>query len=157
MGVDISYVGSIDDFFYFYRMIDSQQLLCVPTARVNGYNFAHQGILGVWEGISPMQSRVDTTPTIAAQPLNELENQSFSGQLRRSRRSYSQTQMEDGQTALRAALFDIESRNSGERSTWKPAINTAKLVQRRVAMKLCGWSLKEDELGAAIVRLVEPG
>jgi len=65
--------------------------------------------------------------------------------------------MEDGQTAFRIALFDIESRNSGERSTWKPVVNTARLVQRRVAMKLCGWSLKEDELGAAIARLVELG
>ena len=64
--------------------------------------------------------------------------------------------MEDGQTVFRAALFEIESRNSGERSAWKPA-NTTKLVQRRVAMKLCGWSLKEDELGAAIGRLVESG
>ena len=144
-------------FFYFDRMIDSQQLLCVPTARVNGYDFAHQGILGVWEGISPMQSRGDTTPTVTARPLNELENQSFPGQSRRSRRSYSQTQVENGQTVFRAALFEIESRNSGERSTWKPAANTTKLVQRRVAMKLCGWSLKEDELGAAIRRLVESG
>lgn len=48
----------------------------------------------------------------------------------------------------------VESRKTGERSSWKPIVNTARLVQRQVAMKLCGWSLKEDELSAAISRWV---
>ncbi|KXN85842.1 SEH-associated protein 4 [Leucoagaricus sp. SymC.cos] len=136
----------------------SQQLLCTPTARVNGYDFAHQGILGVWDGISPMQSQLDVTPTTTERPLFELGNTtSFPTHERRSRRSYSQSQTDDSQAAFQAALAIIESRKTGERSTWKPVVSTVKLAQRQVAMKLCGWSLKEDELSAAILKWEKEG
>ncbi|KAF5346773.1 hypothetical protein D9756_010433 [Leucocoprinus leucothites] len=136
----------------------SQQLLCTPTARVNGYDFAHQGILGVWEGLTPMQLQLDVTPTAVERPLLDFgSTSSFSAQSRRLRRSYSQTQTDDSQVAFQAALTIVESRKTGERSTWKPMVNTVKLAQRQVAMKLCGWSLKEDELSAAIVRWEKEG
>jgi hypothetical protein len=33
---------------------------------------------------------------------------------------------------------------------WRPPSETNKLTQRQVALQLCGWSLKEDELNAVI-------
>lgn len=97
-----------------------------------------------------MQSQLDITPVAVERPLLDLGD--ATARDRKSRRSYSQA--DDYQGSFQAALTVIESRKTGERSTWKPAVSTLKLVQRQVAMKLCGWSLKEDELSAAILRWV---
>jgi hypothetical protein len=42
----------------------------------------------------------------------------------------------------------VDKRGLG--SLWKPPVPTTKLMQRQIALQLCGWDLKEDELKTAI-------
>ena len=46
----------------------------------------------------------------------------------------------------------IADRRGLDRSLWKPPVPTTKLVQRQVALQLCGWSLREDELRNIVKR-----
>lgn len=55
-------------------------------------------------------------------------------------------------TTFIAMLQVLISRRNGESVTWKPTIQTSKLLQRQVALQLCGWSLQEEELMTAIKR-----
>jgi hypothetical protein len=134
---------------------DSQQILCAPTSRVHGYDFDHQGVFGIWEGLSPLQSYSAATPTAFEEtPINFGGKSTTLRRDRKARGNHLKSQNDDSQSNFQAALGEIESRKTGERSTWRPVVSTVKLVQRQVAMKLCGWSLKEDELSAAIGRSV---
>ncbi|KAF7782973.1 hypothetical protein Agabi119p4_2349 [Agaricus bisporus var. burnettii] len=136
----------------------SQQILCTPTSRVNGYDFAHQGIFGIWEGLLPVRSQPSETPTAFERPLFDLSGTTNTlVRDKKARGGHSYSQKDDSQTVFQAALGAIESRKTGTRSTWRPVVSTVKLVQRQVAMKLCGWSLKEDELSAAILKWEKDG
>jgi hypothetical protein len=54
-------------------------------------------------------------------------------------------------------LQTLIGRRNNEPVTWKPTIHTNKLLQRQVALQLCGWSLQEEELMTAIKRWEEEG
>jgi WD repeat-containing protein mio len=54
-------------------------------------------------------------------------------------------------------LQTLIGRRNSEPVTWKPTIHTTKLLQRQVALQLCGWSLQEQELMSAIKRWEEEG
>ncbi|EIW83392.1 hypothetical protein CONPUDRAFT_71947 [Coniophora puteana RWD-64-598 SS2] len=47
----------------------ANDILGNPTSRVGGYEFAHQGILGIWEGFAPILPRVN--PPLAPPPSNQ--------------------------------------------------------------------------------------
>ncbi|KAH9932531.1 uncharacterized protein B0H18DRAFT_1083268 [Fomitopsis serialis] len=49
------------------------------------------------------------------------------------------------------------SRNDLDTTSWKPAVMTSRLVQRHLALHLCGWSLAEDDLLQAIKRWEKEG
>ena len=51
-----------------------------------------------------------------------------------------------------AALHALAARRGTDRSTWKPAVPTNKLIQRQIALQVCGWSVREAELTAAVKR-----
>jgi hypothetical protein len=51
-----------------------------------------------------------------------------------------------------AALHSLAARRGTDRSTWKPTVPTNKLVQRLIALQVCGWSVREEELTAAVKR-----
>lgn len=58
---------------------------------------------------------------------------------------------------FQAAIATIASRKGAEALMWRPTVPTNKVVQRSVALQLCGWSLKEEELNDAIKRWEKEG
>ena len=53
-----------------------------------------------------------------------------------------------------AALLLLSTYNQAadplDSADWRPTIPTAKLIQRRFALQLCGWSLKNEDISAVI-------
>ncbi|PPQ65556.1 hypothetical protein CVT24_010819 [Panaeolus cyanescens] len=149
----------------------SQEVLSVPTPRLHGYDFSFQGLAGLWEGFPPIalpgQTMPDETPTAGPRTLLDVPNapqmhHSLSGSTtssgedrHSSRRSHSPA--DDFHGNWTAALRSLASRRGADRSTWKPPVSTSKLVQRQLALQVCGWSLREDELTAAIDRWEKEG
>ena len=125
----------------------------MPTPRLHGYDFSHQGLLGVWEGFppsSPQQSAIESTPRGALLELPSTPR-GLAAELagHSQRRPLSPSDEIHGD--FHSAVVSLCSRG-GERATWKPTVPTQKLAQRQLALQLCGWSLKEDDLNNAIKR-----
>jgi len=38
------------------------------------------------------------------------------------------------------------------RASWKPLVKTDKLIERQIALEVCGWNLKEEEVARSIKR-----
>lgn len=137
---------------------DSRELLCSPTPRIHGYDFSYQGLIGIWEGFQPCSpphsnpTSVDDTPTVVNRSLLlDIPGSATSHERQgSSRRSHSPADDLHGNWA--AALTTIAERRGVDRSLWKPPVPTTKLVQRQVALQLCGWSLKDEELKTAVKR-----
>lgn len=150
---------------------DSHDVLSLPTPRLHGYDLSYQGLQGIWDGIPTMviQSQplpAEDTPVAGPRPfLLDLPPPGLS-----SHPSYSTSSgnmLQERQTSRRshspvddlhgnwpAALAALAARRGADSSSWKPTVATAKLVQRQIALQLCGWSLREDELMAAIKRFI---
>jgi hypothetical protein len=151
----------LTDLRLIHAPLDSRELLCSPTPRVHGYDFSYQGLIGIWEGFQPSSpphsdtsTSVDDTPTVVNRSLL-LDIPGAGNQHERtgsSRRSHSPADDLHGNWA--AALTTIAERRGVDRSLWKPPVPTTKLVQRQVALQLCGWSLKDEELKTAVKRYV---
>ncbi|KAF7424357.1 hypothetical protein PC9H_009664 [Pleurotus ostreatus] len=124
----------------------SREILCTPTARVGNHDFTYEGLLGIWEGFRPMSNQ-PTEPSTAEDLLGAPGS--------RSRRSRSP----NGRTlsAFHTALTELAARRNVHHSDWKPTISTSKLLQRQIALDLCGWSLKQDDLSKAIKRWENDG
>lgn len=124
---------------------DSREFLCVPTSKVHGYDFAYEGLIGVWEGLQSSNSGIES---------KFLEPQPLSSKMRNSRRSRSPA--DDFHGNFHAALTSLTTRRGMDRSSWKPTVSTNRLIQRQVALQLCGWSFKEDEFMSEIKRYCIP-
>ncbi|TFK44098.1 hypothetical protein BDQ12DRAFT_640512 [Crucibulum laeve] len=146
----------------------SQDLLCVPTPRIHGYDFGYQGLMGIWEGLTPTriiihEETVDDTPVAIQRSLlldppppgHSGRHQYGGGERISSRRS--QSPADDLHGNWQAALAALATRRGADRSSWKPNFVTSKVVQRQAALQLCGWSLKEEELTSAIRRWDKEG
>ncbi|KAF7795829.1 hypothetical protein EIP86_006996 [Pleurotus ostreatoroseus] len=145
---------------------DSQKLLGVSPATLNGYNFSYQGICGIWEGFRSSRFQVSSQPTpripqrglhldVAPTPRSNLirgaqHTRSRSRQGRRHRPG-NDPQNDEFASAVTALMMEAML----ERSSWKPAISTSKLPQRQLMLQLCGWSLNEEDLANAVKRFVE--
>ncbi len=161
---------------------DSQETLCLPTPRLHGYDFSYQGLLGIWEGFAPVpishQPQVFVEETMQRSLLLEIGTQpshihthshsastgSTSSTITTAssgissligRRSHSPVDELQGNWS--AALTVLTARRGTDRTTWKPTVPTSKLLQRRIALQLVGWCLREDELAAAIKRWQKEG
>ena len=143
---------------------DSQEVLSIPTPRLHGYDVSYQGLLGIWEGISPSASPsasqlADDTPMpIHRSLLLDLPPHGSQHHVHAStsqRRTHSPA--DDLHGNWPAALATLAARRGADRSSWKPTVPTSKLLQRQVALQLCGWSLRDDELAAAIKRWEKEG
>ena len=159
--------GSVELILY----LDSQRLLSSPTSIVEGYNFAYQGLLGVWEGFKPIRPAPPSSqPTPRMHARNVLyDNGATASPLLRSlnldvpTRSASRHRSGRGRNHASASnlpedfLSAIEELNARSRAVsdgiaWKPFVSTSRLAQRRLALQLCGWSLAQDDLTRAIER-----
>ncbi|KAF8971267.1 hypothetical protein BDZ97DRAFT_1901867 [Flammula alnicola] len=138
----------------------SQDVLCVPTPRLHGYDFSYHGLMGIWEGFpatdaaTPQSHLSDDTP-IAIQRSLLLDLPVTGNQGHASRRSHSPADDLHGNWS--AALATLAARRGIDRWSWKPPVATSKLVQRQVALHVCGWSLREEEIAASIKRWEKDG
>jgi len=135
-------------------LTDARQMLEGPAIRLNGYNFANQGIQGIWEGFLP--SITDTAPSSSPQagplldPLVVEGVQSISRS--QSRRGKPRADMPSDFAAALLLLSAYHKTDTAalESADWKPTVSTAMLTQRRFALQLCGWSLKNEDISAVI-------
>ncbi|KAJ7929151.1 hypothetical protein B0H13DRAFT_2311009 [Mycena leptocephala] len=118
---------------------NAQDFLCVPTPRLHGHDFSHQGIMGIWEGFPPLAVvvRGNTNPfSLAAKPFTR------------------------GRPARKfpCGIDGVALRSGDKTSAWKfPAVSSSKMLQRQVALQLCGWSLKEEDLWSSVKRWEKDG
>lgn len=163
-------------------MLDSQEVLTVPTAQLHGYDFGYQGLLGIWEGLVPasLPLLVGDAPITQQSLLFDLPptaNPHYPGYVHShtgstgsisigasgvasnlsKRRSRSPTDSRHGNWP--AALLALAARRGSDtsKSSWKPAVHTSKLLQRQIALQVIGWSLRDDELSDAIRRWQKEG
>lgn len=145
---------------------DSQEFLCSPTPRLHGYDFSYQGIMGIWEGAIPMYSRpeseeVDETSATFQQsllleptPVGRSIHSSFSKTLDSITDRYLPSvnppaeDLDDWQDAL----TELTARIGPDRPPWKSSTSISKPLQRQLALQLCGWSMREEDLLATIKR-----
>ncbi|KAJ6567321.1 hypothetical protein DFH09DRAFT_1156660 [Mycena vulgaris] len=141
----------------------AQDFLCVPTPRLHGYDFSHQGIMGIWQGFAPLNVTPHGEPSLLLDPvppvhrdLLDVQDGTRSGS--RSRRSHSPADELHGnfQSAL-AALALRTGEKSASSALKFPAVSTSKALQRQVALQLCGWSLKEEDLWNSVKRWEKDG
>lgn len=139
----------------------------MPTPRLHGYDFSYQGLLGIWEGFNPssapMQTFGEDTPVPGQRsllldlPVAQVHHSRMSSagngghERHRSQRSRSPA-ADDLFGSWSAALQSLATRRGIDRSSWKLTLPTNKLVQRQIALQVCGWSLREEELKTAVER-----
>jgi hypothetical protein len=129
-----------------------------PATRLNGYNFANQGIQGIWEGFPP--SVFDTAPSSSLQagplldPLVVEGVQSISRTQSRRGKHRADTPSDFAAALLLLSEYHKTDAAALESADWKPTVSTAKLTQRRFALQLCGWSLKNEDISSVINQYV---
>ncbi|KZT04227.1 WD40 repeat-like protein [Laetiporus sulphureus 93-53] len=145
----------------------SQQILSDPTPYLEGYNFAYQGLSGIWESFHSSQLQASTSthttprvvrrhilPNTPVHSLSPLPLESLTRTMSRhsSRRRHGQAANAGLPDDFLLAIIALNERNGIGIGDWKPVANTAKLAQRQLALKVCGWSLAEEDLASAIKR-----
>jgi hypothetical protein len=121
--------------------------------------------MGIWEGFSPVNVTPHVEPSLLLDPVTTpahrdlLDVREDAHSRSRSRRSHSPA--DDLHGNFHAALLALALR-SGDKSssTWKfPAVSTSRALQRQVALQLCGWSLKDEDLWNSVKRFasLRPG
>ncbi|KAJ7727968.1 hypothetical protein B0H16DRAFT_1665587 [Mycena metata] len=125
---------------------NAQDFLCVPTPRLHSYDFSHQGIMGIWEGFAPLSV---VTPHAEPQILPEIHAPPI---IHRDL-----LDIRDGRSRSRSRRT-LAIRAGDKASAWNfPAVSSSKILQRQVALRLCGWSLKEEDLWTNIKRWEKDG
>lgn len=139
----------------------------MPTPRLYGYDFSYQGLLGIWEGFNPSSVPVHLQPFSEGTPIPGQRSLLLDlpvGQVHHSRAGSTGSGGHDSHSSHRshspaddlfgswsAALHSLAARRR-DHSSWKPTVPTDKLVQRQIALQVCGWSVREEELSAAVKR-----
>jgi hypothetical protein len=130
----------------------------MPSSRIHGYDFSYQGLHGIWDGFRPVTHAVESehTPRIVYLELPPSEgNKPRSRSRHKGHRSHSPADELHGD--FQAAIAAIGSRKGVDPLRWRPLVSTNKLIQRQVALQLCGWSLKEEELNNTIQQWEKEG
>ena len=145
--------------FHLLRLgVDSRECLSIPNsnpnsmpnAKINGYDFAYEGLRGIWEGV-PLR-KTAPVPERSRKPEQDLLQPSENTHSRSSKRNLSPTSPKDIRDPFTAALQTLSTRKGLSNVSWKPAVTTSKPLQRQVALQLCGWSMKEEDLNNNIRR-----
>ncbi|KAI0032699.1 hypothetical protein K488DRAFT_49368 [Vararia minispora EC-137] len=136
-------------------MDQTRKLLAVPLVRSNGFDFSNQGLLGIWESF-PSSSAALTSPPSLSSPAHRpmaLEESTGLGLARpRSKRGRHRSEISTEFNAALLALGAYHGLTIGSEPGWKPGVRTGRLLQRRFALELCGWSVKEEEFDAVVTR-----
>ncbi|EIW63592.1 uncharacterized protein TRAVEDRAFT_43879 [Trametes versicolor FP-101664 SS1] len=147
----------------------AQRLLSSPSPMIEGYNFAYQGLIGIWESFRPTRphpSSNQPTPRMARSALFdgpapspkltalslEVPHRSSSKQSGGRKRSRPPASALPDDFVGAIEELNARSGNSESVAAWKPSVGTARLAQRRFALQLCAWSLAHDDLARAIKR-----
>lgn len=139
----------------------ARQMLEVPAVHLNGYNFANQGIQGIWEGFQ--SSNPDAPPSNSPRGAPLLEPLVVEGvqtiSRSQSRRGKNRADVPSDFAAALLLLSAYHKTDAAalESSDWKPTVPTAKLAQRQFALQLCGWSLKNEDISAVINKWEKDG
>ncbi len=140
-----------------YRLfLDARRRLGGPAVHLNGYNFSNQGLLGIWDGFSS-----SFPPVVPSSPPRAVPDPLLDPLIVDGVQSISRTQSRRGKqraevpSDFAAALLLLSAYNQAnsdplDSADWKPTIPTSKLIQRRFALQLCGWSLKNEDISAVI-------
>jgi SEA/GATOR complex protein SEA4/MIOS len=136
-------------------LADARRMLEVPAVHLNGFNFANQGIQGIWEGFK--STIADAPPSNSPRGLPLLEPLAVVEGVKTISRSQSRRgrNRADVPSDFAAALLLLSAYHKTdtaalESSDWKPTVPTTKLTQRQFALQLCGWSLKNEDISAVI-------
>ncbi|KAG6333717.1 hypothetical protein ID866_5370 [Astraeus odoratus] len=147
----------------------SQEVLCVPTPRILGYDFSNQGLQGIWDGFPTLPRPAENKSSVSL-PM-ELLSTSFGTTAADSNtsstpsptgfpgllRTFSQSSDDLSYGDLDAAVGILLSRQDPEPLLLSPSLQTSKLRQRQCALQLCGWSMKDDALSAEIKKWEKEG
>ncbi|KAF8063440.1 hypothetical protein FPV67DRAFT_243862 [Lyophyllum atratum] len=125
----------------------SHEYLSVPKSVLHGYDFAYQGLIGIWEGFPPL-------PISGNMDLPSVDGYFDTSPYNDRRRAYGPVDELHGN--FQAALGALAMRRAGDRP-WKPTVVTTKGLQRQIALQLVGWSLREDELANTLHRWEREG
>lgn len=154
VGVDTSYVGLIGpSVCLLINFLDSRAIAGVPTSRIHGYDFSNQGLMGIWEGFQALPQ--SSEPKNSTSQLNDLHLaptafDSSSTSALGLPSTFSQSFEDLSYGDFNAAVTAMLSRQGVEKQSWSPALRTNKSSQRELALQLCGWYLRDDELSDAI-------
>ncbi|KAF9227102.1 WD40 repeat-like protein [Gyrodon lividus] len=155
---DLSSSGALSGLWAWIR--HSRELMCIPIPRIHGYDFSNQGLLGIWEGFPTLPQSSETRPSTSllsdmvaassaaldSSPSSTLGSTSF----------FSQSSDDLSYGDFNAAITALLPRQGTEKS-WSPALRTNKLAQRELALQLCGWYLKDEDLSNAIKKWEKDG
>ena len=139
-----------------YRLfLDARRRLEGSAVHLNGYNFANKGIQGIWDGFPPSVPTVaPSSPPRAPGPLLDpliVEGvQSISRTQSRRGKHRAEVPSDFAAALLLLSAYHQAKADPVDSADWKPTIPTAKLIQRRFALQLCGWSLKYEDISAVI-------
>ena len=137
-------------------LADARRMLEVPAVHLNGYNFANQGIQGIWEGFQSSISDALASNSPRGVPLLEpllvegVQTISRSQSRRGRNRPGADVPSDFAAALLLLSAYHKTDAAALESSDWKPTVPTAKLAQRQFALQLCGWSLKNEDISAVI-------
>lgn len=139
---------------YLCLFPDSREIACIPTSRIHGYDFSNQGLMGIWEGFQALPQAFE--PRDSVSQLSDLhaappafDSSSVSSSLNMPS-TFFQSFEDLSYGDFNAAITAVLSRQGMEKTSWSPALRTNKSAQRELALQLCGWYLRGDELSDAI-------
>lgn len=123
--------------------------------------------MGIWEGLIPMYTQpdaqeMDETPVpiqrsllLEPTPPGRSMHSSFSRTLDSGVDRYPTNLMASAEDSLgdwQDALTELAARLGPDRTPWKSSTSISKPLQRQLALQLCGWSMREEDLLATIKR-----
>lgn len=133
---------------------DSREITCIPTSRIHGYDFLNQGLMGIWEGFQALPQSSEPRDSVSLLTDLHLAPPAFDSSSATTNLSlpstFSQSFEDLSYGDFNAAITAILSRHGIEKTFWSPALRTNKSAQRELALQLCGWYLRGDELSDAI-------